>query len=90
MQRSRRALLQRRALEDTIGGASRNRLYTVSVSAVVVLWGLTFLLNTWNGNGDGQRGQSIIYILLLQFEQALINIECCNYYSNCIDAVMKF
>ncbi|KAL8485766.1 hypothetical protein ACS0TY_027879 [Phlomoides rotata] len=53
MQRSRRALLQRRASEETVCG--RNRLYKASLSAVVVLWGLTFLLNTWNGNGDGQR-----------------------------------
>ncbi|KAI3464255.1 hypothetical protein Pfo_020918 [Paulownia fortunei] len=53
MQRSRRALLQRRALEEAICG--RNRLYKVSLSVVVVIWGLVFLLNTWIGHGDGQK-----------------------------------
>ncbi|KAL6498387.1 hypothetical protein OROHE_026655 [Orobanche hederae] len=54
MQRSRRALLQRRALEQRFWG--RNRLYKVSLS-VVVLWGLVFLLNTWIGHVDGQKGK---------------------------------
>ncbi|KAK6116718.1 hypothetical protein DH2020_049538 [Rehmannia glutinosa] len=53
MQRSRRALLQRRALEEAVCG--RNRLYKVSLSVVVVLWGLVFLLNTWIGHSDGQK-----------------------------------
>lgn len=56
MQRSRRALLERRALSDTTGG--RNRLYTVSVSLVVLLWGLMFLLNLWISNGDGGDGSA--------------------------------
>lgn len=50
MQRSRRALLQRRALEKAIYG--RNRAYKVSISAVAVLWALVFLLNLWIGHGD--------------------------------------
>ncbi|KAL6512177.1 hypothetical protein OROGR_021774 [Orobanche gracilis] len=54
MQRSCRALLQRRALEERFWG--RNRLYKVSFS-VVVLWGLVFLLNTWIGHVDGQKGK---------------------------------
>lgn len=58
MQRSRRSLLQRRALEEAICG--RNRLYKVTLSVVVVLWGLVFLLNSWIGHGDGQKGQSVI------------------------------
>ncbi|PIN11624.1 hypothetical protein CDL12_15780 [Handroanthus impetiginosus] len=53
MQRSRRALLQRRALKEAICG--RNRLYKVSVSVVVFIWGLVFLLNSWIGRSDGQK-----------------------------------
>ncbi|KAL8060035.1 hypothetical protein ABFX02_03G127100 [Erythranthe guttata] len=59
MQRSRRALQQRRALEDAVCG--RNRLYKVSLSVVVVLWGLVFLLNTWIGHGHGQKEVSEEY-----------------------------
>ncbi|XP_020547428.1 uncharacterized protein SLP1 isoform X2 [Sesamum indicum] len=55
MQRSRRALLQRRALEESICG--RNRLYKVSVSVVVILWGLVFFLNTWIGHGDFHKAK---------------------------------
>ncbi|GFQ05799.1 uncharacterized protein slp1 [Phtheirospermum japonicum] len=53
MQRSRRALLQRRALEKTIWG--RHHFYKVSLSVVFVLWGLVFLLNTWICHVDGQN-----------------------------------
>ncbi|XP_051129873.1 SUN domain-containing protein 4-like isoform X2 [Andrographis paniculata] len=53
MQRSRKALLKRRALEEVISG--RKHLYKVSLSVVVVLWGLVFLLNTWIGYGNGQK-----------------------------------
>nr|XP_027094141.1 SUN domain-containing protein 4-like [Coffea arabica]XP_027094143.1 SUN domain-containing protein 4-like [Coffea arabica]XP_027094144.1 SUN domain-containing protein 4-like [Coffea arabica]XP_027094145.1 SUN domain-containing protein 4-like [Coffea arabica]XP_027094146.1 SUN domain-containing protein 4-like [Coffea arabica]XP_027094147.1 SUN domain-containing protein 4-like [Coffea arabica]XP_027094148.1 SUN domain-containing protein 4-like [Coffea arabica]XP_027094149.1 SUN domain-contai len=62
MQRSRRALLQRRALERAICG--RNRLckvsvsVSVSVSAVVVLWGLVFFLNIWFGQSDNYKDGS--------------------------------
>lgn len=56
MQRSRRALLQRRALEKDIYG--RNRLYKVSLSLVVLLWGLVFLLNIWIGRSDGYKDGS--------------------------------
>ncbi|KAL0314040.1 UNVERIFIED_CONTAM: SUN domain-containing protein 4 [Sesamum angustifolium] len=55
MQRSRRALLQRRALEESVCG--RNRLYKVSVSVVVILWGLVFFLNTWIGHGDFHKAK---------------------------------
>lgn len=61
MQRSRRALLQRRSLEKAIGG--RTHLYKVSLSLVVALWGLVFLLNIWFGHGDRHKGE-IIFILL--------------------------
>ncbi|XP_059297350.1 SUN domain-containing protein 4 [Lycium ferocissimum] len=50
MQKSRRALLQRRALEKAVYG--RNRVYKVSLSAIAVLWALVFLLNLWIGHGD--------------------------------------
>lgn len=53
MQRSRRALLQRRALERAI--CWRNHLCKVSVSAVVVLWGLVFFLNIWFGQSDDYK-----------------------------------
>ncbi|XP_073062602.1 SUN domain-containing protein 4-like isoform X2 [Primulina eburnea] len=55
MQRSRRALLQRRALEKALYG--RNQLYMVSLSFVIVLWGLVFLLNLWIGYGDGRKDE---------------------------------
>lgn len=58
MQRSRKALLQRRAVKEEIGG--RSHLYKVSLSVVVVLWGLVFLLNSWIGHGVGQAGWSTI------------------------------
>lgn len=54
MQRSRRALLQRRALEKGVGGRHL-LLYKVSLSFVVLLWGLVFLLNLWIGHGDGYK-----------------------------------
>lgn len=63
MQRSRRAFLQRRALEKAISG--RNLLYKVSLSLVVAFWGLVFLLNLWIGHGDGYRGNSLINHLIL-------------------------
>ncbi|XP_061337415.1 SUN domain-containing protein 4 [Gastrolobium bilobum] len=55
MQRSRKAILERRAIEKaTIG---RNYLYKVSLSLVFVLWGLVFLFSLWishsHGYGDG-------------------------------------
>ncbi|XP_057793769.1 SUN domain-containing protein 4 [Salvia miltiorrhiza] len=59
MQRSRKALLQRRAVKEAICG--RSRLYKVSLSVVVVLWGLVFLLNSWIGHGDGQAERSDEY-----------------------------
>ncbi|KAF5741948.1 hypothetical protein HS088_TW10G00956 [Tripterygium wilfordii] len=58
MQRSRRALLQRRALEKANSG--RNRLYKVSLSLVFVLWGLVLLLSLWFSRGDGYRDGSIV------------------------------
>ncbi|KAH9626466.1 hypothetical protein KSS87_006426 [Heliosperma pusillum] len=49
MQKSRRALLQRRALGKVIG---RDQLFKFSLSLVIVLWGLVFLLNLWISHGD--------------------------------------
>lgn len=65
MQRSRKALLQRRALKKAICG--RNHLYTVSVSLLLVLWGLVFLLNIWISHGDGYNGQSQLKFLFICF-----------------------
>ncbi|GAB4861181.1 hypothetical protein Ancab_036338 [Ancistrocladus abbreviatus] len=55
MQRSRRALLQRRALKKAIG---RSHLYKVSLSLMIMLWGLVFLFNLWFSHGDGERDES--------------------------------
>lgn len=56
MQRSRKALLHRRALNEIFG---RNHLFTVSLSLLLVMWGLVFLLNIWISRGDGCEGQSL-------------------------------
>lgn len=53
MQRSRKALLSRRALGKPSFG--KNNFYKVSLSLAVFLWGLLFLLNLWIGHGDGYR-----------------------------------
>ncbi|XP_038886045.1 SUN domain-containing protein 4-like [Benincasa hispida] len=53
MQRSRRALLQRRALEKTTSG--RNRLYMFFLSLVFVLWGLFFLFSLWIRQGNSRK-----------------------------------
>ncbi|CAI9269006.1 unnamed protein product [Lactuca saligna] len=53
MQRSRKALLSRRALGKSTFG--KNNFYKVSLSLAVFLWGLLFLLNLWIGHGDGYR-----------------------------------
>lgn len=65
MQRSRRALLHRRALEKVIIG--RSRFYKVSLSLVFVLWGFVFLISLWFSRGDGHRGNlSLISSFTLQ------------------------
>ncbi|KAK7334445.1 hypothetical protein VNO80_26202 [Phaseolus coccineus] len=55
MQRSRKALLERRAVEKATSG--RSYLYKISLSLVFVLWGLVFLFSLWiscgYGYGDG-------------------------------------
>ncbi|KAF7123408.1 hypothetical protein RHSIM_Rhsim12G0002200 [Rhododendron simsii] len=50
MQRSRKALLNRRALNEILG---RNHLFTVSLSLLLFMWGLVFLLNIWISRSDG-------------------------------------
>ncbi|KAK6937956.1 SUN domain [Dillenia turbinata] len=67
MQRSRRALLQRRALEKAI--RTRNRFCQVSSSQVVVCWGLFFLLTSWIGHGDVYRDES---------EVVQVDLSTCN------------
>ncbi|KAJ0086378.1 hypothetical protein Patl1_07148 [Pistacia atlantica] len=58
MQRSRRALLDRRAVEKASSGKKWNRVYQVSLSLVFVLWGLVLLLSLWISRGDGYRDGS--------------------------------
>ncbi|KAL4032163.1 hypothetical protein IC575_005227 [Cucumis melo] len=53
MQRSRRALLQRRALEKTTNG--RNRLYMFFLSLIFVSWGLFFLFSLWIRQGNSPK-----------------------------------
>lgn len=53
MQRSRRALLQRRALDRAM--SCRSRFYKLSLSLVFVLWGLILLVSLWISRGDGYR-----------------------------------
>ncbi|KAF3782128.1 Uncharacterized protein EJ110_NYTH35139 [Nymphaea thermarum] len=54
MQRSRRALLERRkALQKII--LQRKRLFRLSLSVVLLLWGFIFLLSSWIGRGNGYR-----------------------------------
>ncbi|TQD89737.1 hypothetical protein C1H46_024731 [Malus baccata] len=56
MQRSRKALLNRRAL----GISGRSRLYKVSLSLVFVLWGLVFLFSLWFSRGHGYKDGSTV------------------------------
>lgn len=58
MQRSRRALQQRRALEKAISG--RNHFFKISLSLVFVLWGLVFLLSLRISRSDGYRDGSVV------------------------------
>ncbi|KAI4331902.1 hypothetical protein L6164_016850 [Bauhinia variegata] len=53
MQRSRKALLERRASQKATSG--RNHLYKVSLSLVFVLWGLVFLFSLWISHGHGYK-----------------------------------
>lgn len=62
MQRSRRALLERRAVEKASGGRKWNRVYQVSLSLVFVLWGLVLLLSLWISRGNDYRGDIVIMI----------------------------
>ncbi|WOG84535.1 hypothetical protein DCAR_0103719 [Daucus carota subsp. sativus] len=60
MQRSRKALLERRALKQSFYG--RKQFYKVSLSLAVVLWVFLFLLNLWIGHGDGYKdGSEVIH-----------------------------
>lgn len=74
MQRSRRAFLQRRALEKAISG--RNLLYKVSLSLVVAFWGLVFLLNLWIGHGDGYRdGPEVLTVGLSTWDESELGLD---------------
>ncbi|KAF8025239.1 hypothetical protein BT93_F2167 [Corymbia citriodora subsp. variegata] len=53
MQRSRRALLHRRALDRAM--SCRSRFYKLSLSLVFVLWGLVLLVSLWISRGDSYR-----------------------------------
>ncbi|KAL5078444.1 hypothetical protein RYX36_017428 [Vicia faba] len=56
MQRSRKALLQRRAIEKAASG--RNCVYKVSLSLVFVLWGLVLLFSLLISSGNVYRDVS--------------------------------
>lgn len=58
MQRSRKALLHRRVLkENGIHGEKKDRLYKVTLSVVIGLWGSVFLLNLWISHGDNHTDE---------------------------------
>ncbi|KDP28977.1 hypothetical protein JCGZ_19528 [Jatropha curcas] len=57
MQRSRRALLQRRAFGKAISG--RTYMCKVSISLFFVLWGLFFLFSSWISRGDGYSDEPV-------------------------------
>ncbi|KAJ7982572.1 Galactose-binding domain-like [Quillaja saponaria] len=57
MQKSRRAFLQRRAVEKATTSGS-NHLYKVSLSLVFVLWGLVFLFSLWISRGHSYKDVS--------------------------------
>lgn len=82
MQRSRRALLQRRAL----GFGGRRLLYKVSLSLVFVLWGLVFLFSLWFSRGDGYRGN-----LSTQYNSLLLaSFMNCLWISEIISKALSF
>uniref|UniRef100_A0A7N0U9A1 SUN domain-containing protein n=1 Tax=Kalanchoe fedtschenkoi TaxID=63787 RepID=A0A7N0U9A1_KALFE len=56
MQRSRRALLQRRASDKFVTGTTC--IYKVSLSLVFVLWGLVLLSSLWISHSDSFRDES--------------------------------
>ena len=87
MQRSRRALLQRRDLEKTIIGQSR--LYKVSLSLVFLLWGLVFLLSLWISHGNGFGGESPFEFLLC-YSYSGILFECIPIKSKPIFLIMLY
>jgi len=62
MQRSRKALQQRRSLEKAASG--KNCLYKISLSLVFILWGLVFLFSLWISCGNGYGG---IFSFLMTF-----------------------
>lgn len=55
MQRSRKALLQKRAAASEKAVMGRRYLYKVSLSAVLLLWGIIFLLSSLTSYGNGYR-----------------------------------
>ena len=73
MQRSRKALLERRAIQEATSG--RNYLYKVSLSLVFVLWGLVFLFSLCISHGHGYGG--IVYFVFLLLALFLAIEVCC-------------
>ncbi|KAJ1385212.1 SUN domain [Sesbania bispinosa] len=59
MQRSRKALLERRAIDKSTTGSGKNHLYEVSLSLVFFLWGLLFLFSLWISYTDGSEEHSV-------------------------------
>ncbi|KAL5704029.1 hypothetical protein ACHQM5_022506 [Ranunculus cassubicifolius] len=60
MQRSRKALLQRRVLGNVSDETKDRFLYKVTLSLVFVLWGSVFLLNLWISHGDNYAEGSAV------------------------------
>ena len=67
MQRSRKALLERRAIQKATSGRNYVYLYKVSLSLVFVLWGLVFLFSLWTSHGHGYGGIVYLFFIYLWF-----------------------
>ncbi|KAG5224530.1 SUN domain-containing protein [Salix suchowensis] len=77
MQKSRRAFLERRALEKDASG--KNQFYKVSLSLVFVLWGLIFLLSIWISHGDGYTdGSGNLPVSISTWNEATVEPSKCS------------
>ena len=74
MQRSRKALLERRAIQKATSGRNYVYLYKVSLSLVFVLWVLVLLSILWLSSGHGYCG--IVYFVFV-LPASFFAIEVC-------------
>lgn len=81
MQRSRRALLHRRAASEKNLYYRKKRFYKVSASLVFVLWLVVFLLNLLISKGNGFRGKFLSFfpalMILSRLSRSLVDLFAC-------------